>query len=763
MKLLFTGIISGWLLVPLFLGLSALTIHLYRRHSLPRPWSFWLPAARIAVLALLILALFQPVFARFYSVTERGRIPILVDTSGSMSLVDDYSPSRQIEIGWQLKLYNRKLRNMSFRKEQDRWAEIDKLLNASREAGKELGEKLGAGVPWTRDFGKEVDDFADALDKVHKKVLDHGETLRKSVEKTEYLDLSRDAGRISWKRYDEITGPRIADLVKSPKYPEKPDLRLTLEKFELPADQADSYGGVACGYLLPPVSGKYVFTIVADEDGELFLSEDDFPGRTNRLATAYRTTGTSAEVKLKKGKVYYIEALYKELTGPDRMVVGWRRPDGKTQSPIPGEYLAPYGLPGVTAPFQTEFISFAEEIVKIGEALGVFAETLGGMDDEEVKRHDDALAIVDEFTAMPGRFRATEGALERLQVLADERLAFSGIEEIDEARETIASMKREDMAKFLLTKKPFRLVSRLGKRGLAEVFSLNEAGEVVEPDDYTNLVGELASTRIGSTLQDVLGRYEKSRVSGVVLLTDGNVNSGRPVNEAREELRERGIPVFTLDIGSPVPPPDIAIARVIAPRTSFVDDNLRLAVVLKRDGYQEKKITVKVSSGDEVLKEKTIEPGEETRTVVDLSFVEKTGGVRNYTVEAELFDGEAFDHNNRKSFTVNLLKDRIRTLVVDEFPRWETRYLAMMLSRDKRVDLRTIFVASTEEEELPPGEDGYPETRDELMGYHIIVMGDVAPRHFSEEQMENIRDFVLERAGTLILLCGEHYMPAQYG
>ena len=763
MKLLFTGIVSAWLLVPLFLGLSALTVLLYRRHALPKPWSYWLPASRITVLALLILTLFQPVLAHIYTVTERGRIPILVDTSGSMSLVDDYSPARQIEIGWQLKLYDRKLRNMVFRKEEERWSDIDRMLTEITKTGEELGEKLRAEVPWTPEFGKEVASFAGQLDEVHDELLDQGKTLRESVEKSEYLDLARDAGSVSWKRYDEVAGGRVGDLKKSPKFPGEPDFYGTLENLEIPADQADSYGGVVCGYLLAPASGTYLFTILADEEGELFLSEDDFPGRTNRIAGAYRTTATSSEVKLKEGKVYYIEVLYKEHDGPDRMVVGWKRPDGKTQTPIPGAHLAPYGLPGVTAPFRTEFIEFAENVVGMGETIGELAKTLEDMDDKEAKQHDEALGVVEKLAGMPARFHATEGALERLQLLADERLAFSGIEEIDEARETIDSMKREDMVEYLLTKRPFRLVTRLQKRGDAEVFSLQEKPEVVDANDYTNLAGELASTRLGSTIQAVLGRYEKSRVAGVVLLTDGNVNAGRPVNEAREELRERGIPVFTLAVGSPVPPPDVAIAWVIAPRTSFVDDNLRLSVVLKRDGYQEREIKVKVSSGDEILREKTVEPGEETRIVVDLSFVEKTGGVRDYTVEAEGFDEEAFDHNNRKGFTVSLLKDRIRTLVVDEFPRWETRYLGMMLSRDKRVDLRTIFVASTEDEELPVGEKGYPETRDELMGYHIIVLGDVAPRHFSDEQLEHLRDFVLERGGTLILLCGEHYMPSRYG
>ncbi|MEM7393296.1 MAG: hypothetical protein AAF492_13210, partial [Verrucomicrobiota bacterium] len=131
----------------------------------------------------------------------------------------------------------------------------------------------------------------------------------------------------------------------------------------------------------------------------------------------------------------------------------------------------------------------------------------------------------------------------------------------------------------------------------------------------------------------------------------------------------------------------------------------------------------------------------------------------------------AFDHNNEKSFTVNILEDRILTLCIDEFPRWETRYANMMLKRDKRVDLNTIFVASTEDGQLPMGRDentkdesqkGYPESKDALFTYHILVLGDVNPNHFTTEQMEHIRDFVIERGGTLIAMAGPHYMPSAY-
>ena len=179
------------------------------------------------------------------------------------------------------------------------------------------------------------------------------------------------------------SGTAIADLTSSAKFPDNPDVTYYLPYFEwnpsgdisTPAvAYADSYGVQMAGYFYPPVSGDYMFWIASDDNGNLYLSQDDTAANKKLIAqeTGYSTarnwdtassgtsesknsqtfTGTEwptkdtanggAKITLQKGKVYYIEALMKEGTGDDYLAVAVAAPDGSIDQtlPIPGDYLS---------------------------------------------------------------------------------------------------------------------------------------------------------------------------------------------------------------------------------------------------------------------------------------------------------------------------------------------------------------------------------------------------------------------------------------
>ena len=117
-----------------------------------------------------------------------------------------------------------------------------------------------------------------------------------------------------------------------------------VSKFETPPDLADSYGVVLAGYLAPSQPGWYTFYLCADNEGELWLSTDDNPANSSRVATEpvgnpARTwvNGTgravanglpeniSFPVFLEAGRRYYVEAIAKEGDGIDNLAVTWRR------------------------------------------------------------------------------------------------------------------------------------------------------------------------------------------------------------------------------------------------------------------------------------------------------------------------------------------------------------------------------------------------------------------------------------------------------
>ncbi len=156
-------------------------------------------------------------------------------------------------------------------------------------------------------------------------------------------------GVITCEMWNQLGGSAVSDIPVNT----TPDQTKLMPTFETAPNQGDFYGLRLRGYICPPQSGQYTFFIAGDTKAELWLSEDDRPQTKKRIAhvpnyTAYRQWNKfpqqrSAKIFLKKGQRYYVEALLKEDIGGDHLSVGWQRPDGTQNLPIPGQWLQAWG------------------------------------------------------------------------------------------------------------------------------------------------------------------------------------------------------------------------------------------------------------------------------------------------------------------------------------------------------------------------------------------------------------------------------------
>jgi hypothetical protein len=158
-------------------------------------------------------------------------------------------------------------------------------------------------------------------------------------------------GRILREYWTGLGGTSVQDLTGNPVFAGAPSGRDEPALFEGPKDWADRYGSRFRGYVWPPVTGNYTFWIAGDDNCELWLSPDYNPARKEKIARVPDFTDPrqwdrdpaqkSKPISLVAGRPYYIEALHKEGVVGDHVAVGWQRPDGILERPIPGERLSP--------------------------------------------------------------------------------------------------------------------------------------------------------------------------------------------------------------------------------------------------------------------------------------------------------------------------------------------------------------------------------------------------------------------------------------
>ncbi len=146
-----------------------------------------------------------------------------------------------------------------------------------------------------------------------------------------------------------VNGGAVKDLTGHTLYKGPPSTKNRIASFDAPAKMGSNYGQRFRGYLHPPADGDYVFAVACDDAGELWLSTDDDPANKVLVCKTEKAIGRrefdkaapSAPVTLKRGKVYYIEALHKQGGQGDHFAVGWKASDGKAFDVIAGRHLSP--------------------------------------------------------------------------------------------------------------------------------------------------------------------------------------------------------------------------------------------------------------------------------------------------------------------------------------------------------------------------------------------------------------------------------------
>jgi xyloglucan-specific exo-beta-1,4-glucanase len=86
---------------------------------------------------------------------------------------------------------------------------------------------------------------------------------------------------------------------------------------EAPVTTDDNFGSRMKGWLMPPVTGDYLFWITSDDQGRLWLSSDDNPDNMVLVCFAPQAVGVgewtkyveqkSTFIPLVAGKAYYFE------------------------------------------------------------------------------------------------------------------------------------------------------------------------------------------------------------------------------------------------------------------------------------------------------------------------------------------------------------------------------------------------------------------------------------------------------------------------
>ena len=285
-------------------------------------------------------------------------------------------------------------------------------------------------------------------------------------------------------------------------------------------------------------------------------------------------------------------------------------------------------------------------------------------------------------------------------------------------------------------------------------------------DSLKDLKASAPSTRIGDSLRQLSDETSDLPIGAVVLLSDGDDNSGGIAADAINTLRARHIPVHTVGFGRERAAHDVELDdAVIAPR-ALADSRLAAKITFHQRGYAGAKINLTVrdaSTGQaKMLASRTINLGPDGNLQTETLMFDVGGaGARTLQIAAVALPGEENTSNNTMTRLVNVGSEPRRILYIEGEPRWEYKFIRQAEEDDRMVQI--VSMVRTSENKVyrqgiaDPKElaGGFPSRAEDLFGYQGLIIGSVEAGYFNPVQQQLIHDFVDRRGGGLTLLGGQ--------
>lgn len=322
---------------------------------------------------------------------------------------------------------------------------------------------------------------------------------------------------------------------------------------------------------------------------------------------------------------------------------------------------------------------------------------------------------------------------------------------------------------------------RLGASRNIVWFGYDREAYPIDPPTADELLSDpsVQATNLRTAVDQVLQAASGRTISGVVLFGDGQ--SPQPTGQATiDKLARQDIPVFSVPLGSAVPRLDLAVQRIDAPVSAFAGDLVPLTVTVRRQDIlpgEDEALTIDPAlvriqlintDTGEVVDERTLaEDG--FATPVRLQAKADEAGELNLRAEVS-YEGSVVDtqaeiatRNNQRSVSIAMVDRPLKVLYVDRV-RWEYRFLVPMLKREASIESSILLVDAdrnfVQEGDTPLSR--FPITAEEIRPYDVIMIGDVHPRFFSDQQLALIKEHVATRRAGLLWVGGDRHTPNLY-
>ncbi|MBB6429558.1 hypothetical protein [Algisphaera agarilytica] len=299
------------------------------------------------------------------------------------------------------------------------------------------------------------------------------------------------------------------------------------------------------------------------------------------------------------------------------------------------------------------------------------------------------------------------------------------------------------------------------------VYSFGDRVRATLPDaqDATHRKSNLVESTYDllSTMNAMGSGTADSTGGAVVVLSDGRDNRGADTTATAQLAQARRVKLHTVTLGGPTLSRDVSLTAMPRQPYLMVNEPGLIDVRLDHINASGASATLRIRQGEEeTTRPVTLPEQSELRVELPVEYTEP--GLHMIELSVDQLPGEPEPSNNTQVVFVEVTGERMRVLLLEGQPFWDTKFLAQSLRKDDRIELTQITQINRDRQErivtrvdrpaVPPTDlDGFSE-------YDVVILGRGMENVLSVEAAEALPRYVSERGGRVVLARGRAYDPS---
>jgi len=296
-----------------------------------------------------------------------------------------------------------------------------------------------------------------------------------------------------------------------------------------------------------------------------------------------------------------------------------------------------------------------------------------------------------------------------------------------------------------------------------EHYSFAENTTSISPENIIILIADGKSTNLFTSIKTITNDLNNAQnCKGIILFTDGRDHSNKSSEIIASFAEANNTPIYSFPVGNQGYLRDVEVNIKTMNSFCFINQPFIIESTIKTFGCQYENLRVRLFRNDVQVDSLILNTKELNSHPVSFKVSENKIGTIAYKVSVTPIHDEQDISNNESITFLKVVDKKVRILLLEGSPHWDTTFLQRSLQRNSKIELDSIIQYAPKRVHQSRQTVGQkilqtPTTSEEFSFYDVILLGKNINDILSSNQITQLSEYILRSGGIVFCFRGNSF------